>query len=150
MTNAEREMTNGLSEDIYSNGTASNNRQITGLDAQIVDDPTSGTVGNISRANYSFWRNQAVTQTTLSSSNVKSAFNKLYMACTRGKDMPDLISCGDNVFADYHDALSDQQRFTNTNSDMARGGFNTLRFRNADVIQGGGVGGNNEVNTGYF
>ena len=55
---AESTMQNGVSGDIYSNGTASGGKQINGLQALVATSPSTGTVGGINRANWSFWRNQ--------------------------------------------------------------------------------------------
>jgi hypothetical protein len=52
--NAQHSFANGLSTDIYSDGTASN--QIGGLQS-IVSDAGTGTVGGINSSTYSFWQN---------------------------------------------------------------------------------------------
>jgi hypothetical protein len=57
--NAERTMANNVSNDLYSDGTASGGKQIGGLQHIIADAPSTGTVGGINRATYSFWRNYA-------------------------------------------------------------------------------------------
>jgi len=53
--NAQRSMANGLSGDLYSNGSASN--QMGGIQL-IVADAGTGTVGGIDSGTYSFWQNQ--------------------------------------------------------------------------------------------
>ena len=58
ITNAYRTMKNQISTGIYSDGTGSGSKQVTGLQAQIADDPTTGTVGGIDRSTWTFWRNQ--------------------------------------------------------------------------------------------
>ena len=54
---AEITMRNKISEAIYSDGTANSGKQVTGLLNQVALDPTTGTVGGINRADFSFWQN---------------------------------------------------------------------------------------------
>ena len=58
---AEATMKNNLSNGIYSDGTGSGGKQITGLQNQVDTTPATGTTGGINRANYTFWRNQVET-----------------------------------------------------------------------------------------
>ena len=53
--NAQRSMANGLSGDLYSDGTATN--QMNGIQALVADAGT-GTVGGINSTTFSFWQNQ--------------------------------------------------------------------------------------------
>ena len=55
---AEASIENLISTGIYSDGTANNGKQITGLQAMVVASPATGVVGGIDRATWSFWRNQ--------------------------------------------------------------------------------------------
>src|SRR5215469_16141394 len=57
--NAERTFENNMSNDCYSNGTASGGKQIGGLQLLVSSTPTSGTVGGISRNTWGFWQNNA-------------------------------------------------------------------------------------------
>jgi hypothetical protein len=94
--NAERTMANNVSGDLYSDGTASGGKQIGGLQHIIADAPSTGTVGGINRATYSFWRNFSFDATTdgggaATSSNIQSYMNQVWLNITRGADRPDLI-----------------------------------------------------------
>ncbi|HZI77650.1 MAG TPA: phage major capsid protein, partial [Gemmatimonadales bacterium] len=55
---AETTMANRLSLALYADGTGYGGKEITGLGAAVVADPTTGTYGNINGATYSWWRNQ--------------------------------------------------------------------------------------------
>jgi len=57
--NAERTMKNQMGAAVYGDGTASGGKAIGGLQLLVADAPATGTVGNINRANWSFWRNIA-------------------------------------------------------------------------------------------
>jgi hypothetical protein len=65
--------------------------------------------------------------------------NKLYLNCSRGTDRPDLIVADDEMYQIYESSLVDQQRFTD--SKLAEAGFQTIKFKGADVIYDGGIGG---------
>ena len=146
ITNGERTMKNGLSGDIYSDGTASGGKQIDGLQAALPTSRATGTYGGINRANHEFWRHQEETGTT--SANIRAKMMALWVKICRNMDKPDLIPM-DNVFYQYYwAALQDLQRFSNPN--MARMGFTNLKFDSADVILDGGVGGSCPASTGFF
>lgn len=149
--NAERTMMNNLSGDVYSDGTATN--QIGGLQSLVADDPTTGTVGGINRANWSFWRNQTVDFTTdvggaSTSSNIQTGMNMLYLECSRNKEHPDLIVMDNEYFREYWESLSANQRFTNDK--LTGTGFDNLKFMQADVVFDGGLGGDCPAQHGYF
>ena len=141
--NAERTFQNQMSTDIYSDGTADGGKQIGGLQLLIADDPSTGTVGGINRANYSFWQNQVYDfsdeSATPGSTTIQTAMNTLYLACTRGADHPDLIVADNTYFQYYWESLQANQRFTNEK--LGAAGFQNLKFMGADVVFDGGQGG---------
>lgn len=154
--NAEKSMTNTLSADVYSDGTADNGKQMGGLQLLIADDPTTGTVGNINRANSNstFWRNQKWQATSDGGSAITAAniqpkhMNPLWYKLNRGLDKPDLIIFGNDYFALYEQSLVAIQRITDSKEGDA--GFQTLKFKGVDVLLDGGQGGNCPLLHGYF
>lgn len=147
--NAERTMMNKMSEDMYSDGSADGGKQIGGLQLLVADAPTSGTVGGINRATWSFWQNQYYNGgTAATSANIQSFMNTLYMRCVRGTDRPDLILADNNYYQLYLESLQAIQRITS--EDMASAGFNSLKYMDADVVLDGGYGGNAPENHMYF
>lgn len=151
--NAERTMKNNISADVYSDGTANGSKQITGLQAQIADSPSTGTVGGINRATYSFWRNVSFDATTdggaaATSSNIKSYMNQVYVQICRGTDKPDLIVADNNYWRLYLESLQDIQRIADDK--MAQAGFQSLKYMTADVVLDGGYGGDAPTNHMYF
>ena len=137
--NAFRTMRNQISTGIYSDGTGSGSKQITGLQAQVADDPTTGTVGGINRATWSFWRNQYYSNATMSSSVIQGYMQNLWISCCRGADKPDLITADSYMYEYFWDALSALQRIT-TADGTGQQGWSTLKFLNADVIYDGDSG----------
>lgn len=151
--NAEKSMKNGLAAGIYADGTGSGGKEIGGLALLVADSPSTGTVGNINRANWSFWRNYSFDATTdgtaaATAANIQSYMNRVYMAISRGSDHVDLIVADNNYFRYYWESLAANQRFTNEK--LAGTGFDNLRYMGADVIFDGGIGGNCPTNHMYF
>lgn len=147
--NAAKTIVNQMSKSVYSDGTGSDGKEIGGLRLLVADSPTTGTVGGIDRsvAGNEFWRNKA-TQATLTTDNIVSEMNKMYLSLSRGADKPDLIVADDTLYSLYEGALLPQQRFTDTKT--AESGFENIKFKGAEVIFDGGQGGNCPENHMYF
>lgn len=151
--NAEDTFMNNLSADVYSDGTADSGKQIGGLQLLIADDPTTGTVGGINRATWTFWRNYSYDATTdggaaASASNIQSYMNTVYLNISRNRDHPDLIVADNNYFGFYWASLQSIQRITNPT--LGEAGFRNLKFMDADVVFDGGLGGDAPANHMYF
>jgi hypothetical protein len=135
--NAERTMANQTSIGIYSDGSGSAGKQITGLQSQVADAPSTGTVGGINRANFAFWQNQTVTLTsTDSTTELASDMRTLWTACSRGSERPDLIVAGATLYNLFWAGLSDFQRITSTTEGVK--GWKSLTFVDAPVVLDGG------------
>jgi hypothetical protein len=130
--NAMHTASNQLAIDLYSDGTASN--QIAGL-GNLIQSSGTGTVGGIVSSTYTFWKNQFSEMAgtgTWSKSTIKGEMNKLWYPCVRGTDKPDLIVASQDIYAAYEEALQDNQRYMK--ADEASAGFETLKYKTADVI----------------
>lgn len=135
--NAERTMANQISIGIYSDGTGSAGKQITGLQAQVADAPTTGIVGGINRANFAFWQNQTVTITsTDNTSELAADMRTLWSACSRGNDRPDLIVAGATLYDLFWSDMQSIQRVTSAGT--GNKGFSELEFRGVAVRLDGG------------
>lgn len=151
---AEKTMRNLITTGLYSDGTGSSGKQITGLQAMVVSSPSSGVVGGIDRGNWSFWRNQVTDFSSdigasILSSNINTGFNLLYAKTSRGSDVVDLIMVDNYCWSAFCANLQNLQRFP-TSSQMANMGFVTTKYLNADVVLDGGIGGNIPTHTAYF
>jgi hypothetical protein len=151
--NAEKTMMNNIAADCYSDGTADGGKQIGGLQLLVAKTPTSGTVGGIDRATWTFWRNQAtVSGTAASATNIQDRMNTMALSLVRGTDRPDLIVADTNYYQFYLNSLQAIQRITNP--DMGAAGFTSLQYFGhggaADVVLDGGIGGACPTNTMYF
>ena len=147
ITNAMRTMSNKISEGIYSDGTGTGGKQIDGLKAVVADDPTTGTVGGINAANFSFWQNYANSAGT-SAGNILSRMNTAINNITRGSDRPDCIVGDLTMFEFFQSALTVNQRFTH--SDAVDGGFVTYSYQNIPVILDDATGISTTHNRMYF
>lgn len=154
--NAERTMKNLISSGVYSDGLGSGGKQIGGLQLLVSSTPTSGIVGGFDRSSSSnsWWRNQSTTFSGLSltggADTIQTAMNNLYMKTVRGNDKVDLI-VADNVYFSYFlESLQAIQRIQDSNNDVGKLGFTTLKYMNADVVLDGGIGGNAPASTMYF
>lgn len=142
--NAMNSFKNGLSGDIYSDGTAAN--QINGLQAIIADTGT-GTVGQINSSTFPFWQNivqsaaaplQGGSALTLGPSTIESLMLALYIKLTRGEDQPDLISSSDDLYTFFEQSQTSLKRYTSSDSgdpeNNAVAGFVTLQYKKAKVV----------------
>lgn len=101
--NAQRTMKNNITSGMYSDGTGTGGKQIGGLQLLVADAPTTGTVGGINRANYSFWQNQVYDASTdggtaATASNIQTYMNAMWLECVRGTDKTDLILADANYY----------------------------------------------------
>jgi len=150
---AESTMANNLSSSIYSDGTGSGGKEVTGLNAAVPADPTTGTYGGIDRATWAFWRSKlydfsTATGGNASAANIQAGMNNLWAQTTRGSDRVDLIVMDTNYWSLYLASLQAQQRFTSP--DTGNLGFPSIKFMDADVVLDGGIGGYCPANTGFF
>jgi hypothetical protein len=133
---AEKTMQNKVGEALFYSNTEHNGKAIGGLQHLVADLPTSGVVGGINRATDAWWSNQyydfSALSVTASSTTIQHAMNLTYLNCVRGTDAPDLIVAGRNYFTYYEESLQPQQRFTQANT--ADGGFQSYKYKGADVI----------------
>lgn len=145
---AEASMANLISNGIYSDGTGSGGKQITGLNAAIPVAATTGTYGGIDRSVWSFWRPQVVDTTGITAATIQASWNGLYARLVRGSDKPDAIIVDNATWSLYMASLQGLQRFAD--SDSANLGFTTAKFMGANVILDGGIEGNCPANTAFF
>jgi hypothetical protein len=151
--NAMAEAANGLSADVYSDGTADGGKQVGGLQLLVSSNPSTGTVGGANRATWTFARNQRYQALTdggavKSATNIVTYMDRLWLQCTRGADMPDLVVMDNNDFAFFEGSVHPLQRITSpTNAEI---GWQGYKYKGADVIADGGIGGDMPANTTYF
>lgn len=155
---AEVELVDRFVEDLHSNGTASN--QIGGLQLAIPTTVDSGTYGGISRADNAIWRtttydaNSAFAGiTAVNSTTVKTIFDNIMIARSRGTKGPNVIVSSQEHYIAYTAATTAIQRINDEN-ELGKLGFTNLKYygsgKSVDVVLEGGIGSAMPSNTSYF
>lgn len=146
---AESTMANLLAGGVYSDGSASAGKQVTGLDAAVPINPATGIYGGINRLTWTFWQSKTTTAgAALTNATIGDAMNAMWGSLQRGMDRPDLIVMDAFMWGIYISSLQAQQRFTG--ADSATRGFPTVKFMDADVVLDGGIGGFCPTKTMFF
>lgn len=121
---------------VGGDGTA---RDWNGLQNLIADDPTTGTIGGLSRATYSKLRNQTYT-TAVTAFNTNSAgriaMTELWVACKHGSRVPNFAVTTDAIWVLYDISLQQNERFTSVNADksMVNAGFPSITFMGKTTV----------------
>ena len=89
MDNLKKTMSQQINTDLFSDGTGSGGKQAGGLQYIVSSTPTTGTVGAINRATYTFWRNQQASGAKSSTAfdNLKGTMRSIYNLCSSGVGM---------------------------------------------------------------
>jgi hypothetical protein len=160
---AEARLANKIDLDLHGLESGNSGKNLAGL-ADMLPTGTagsrvnSGTYGGISRNTWAFWRHWYETGTSATTApctaaTIQRAMNKVALKLVRGTDKVDLVYASEESFNLYLQSLQAIQRITNE-SDMAAAGFTGLKYYggggSADVILGGGIGGNATANTMMF
>lgn len=146
---AESTMANAIAAGLYADGTGSGGKEITGLELVAPADPTTGTYGGINRATAGneFWRSQ-LKDLTLTAANASGTMLDLWILCSRGNEVPNLIMAGSTAYGFYVKGLQALQMFTDP--DLAAAGFTNVKFMSAPVVLDGGIGGFADAEDMYF
>lgn len=137
LENLRMSMRSTMNADMYGAGTANDSKVITGLQALVPADPTTGTVQGINRANFSFWRTQQTTgtQTTSAFDNLRAAMRSNYNLCSNGVGdaHPSFAVTTRTVFEGFEGLLLANERFSS--KDEGDGGFKNevLKFKGCKI-----------------
>lgn len=123
---------NTFATSLFSDGTGSASKEITGLQAMVPDNPATGTYGGINRATNSFWRSKISAAAATSASNIQARMNAMYLQIKRNDDKPDLWVGGDNMFTYYWTSLQAIQQVGNAKK--ADAGYLELEYLGSQVV----------------
>ena len=132
MTQLEMSMANKLSVMFFGDGTGNGSKDIMGLGKIVDEAPTTGTVGGIDRASYTWWRNQYEDGAYASAAfdAILADVRTVYYGCAKGKDAPDFLVGGLTAYAGFESKLTGTLYFnaaqSNTITD-AKYGFQNMR-----------------------
>jgi hypothetical protein len=129
--NSEKTMMNNLSIGVYSDGTGTTGKQIGGLQLLVPDDPTTGTVGGINRATFTFWQSVkyggvADGGGAVSATNIQNYMNSVWIQLVRGADRPNMIVADSTYFNFFWQSLQAIQRIGQANTGDS--GFENLMY----------------------
>lgn len=110
-----------------------------GLASLIPDDPTSGSLGGLSRSAESQWRTSSYAFAgALNSSNIEEAFDDVLLDLTLKNDKPDLILVGRNIYRLYRAAVRAKVTFalseTNNGKRMMDLGFTGISHQGIPIL----------------
>ena len=129
----QKQLRNTFSSALYATGTGSGGKELAGLQLLVADDPTAAsTVGGISQATYTWWRNKFSAAAATTSANVVTRMNAMWLAIKRGADVPDLWVCDDDMWGYYEAYLQGLQRITQ--NEEADAGFVSYRYKGKSLI----------------
>lgn len=154
---AETELQDRFVEDLHSDGTAAN--QIGGLQLAIPTTVNSGIYGSIDRAN-AIWQTAAYDAnsafagiTQVSATTVKTIFDNIMIARSRGTKGPNVIVSSAEHYIAYTAATAAIQRINDEN-ELGKLGFTNLKYygagKSVDVVLEGGIGSAMPSNVSYF
>lgn len=123
---AEKTMADTIGTGMYNQGADSDANAIVGLRDIVA---TNQTVGGISQTDYSWWRAQIDSTTTVLSI---SAMQTQFEAASVDSDMPSVAMATRANLNRYYNLLQPQQRFVD--SSTAKGGFQNLMFNGIPLI----------------
>ncbi len=154
---AEARLQNKIDVDLHGDGTTNSGKDLLGLKAMIATAPSSGNYGGIDRATWAFWRNGSFSSSgsvsgstnigggvVATAATIQGQMNQVALSVVRGTDHVDLIYAGTSAYSMYLASLQAIQRIADDK--LGSAGFSSLKFYGgagaADVILGGGIGGN--------
>lgn len=149
---------NRIDLDLHLDGTAGGGKTLIGLPAMISATPTTGTYAGVDRALWTFARNLSTTSTIVNgaaatAANIQNLINRVCLSLVRQTDKVDIIYAGQTFYELYLSSLQTIQRIADETG-SAGSGFTSLKYYGhgaaADVVLGGGIGGNLAANTAYF
>lgn len=98
-----------MNRQMWSDGTGNASQDIGGIQAIISATPTTGSLGQINRATWSFWRNQQTSgaKTTTAYDNLRAAMRSIFNQCSRGgtEDTPTAWMTERSIFEGFESLL---------------------------------------------
>ena len=127
-----------INTDLFSAGTANDSKGIGGLQHIVSSTPTTGTVGGINRAVFTFWRNQQEASAGSSFNQLLADMALIYNACSNGVsgEHPGFAVTTQTVFQGYEGLLVSNERIwreSASDKGMTRFKSKALMFKDIPV-----------------
>jgi len=130
LKNARKSMSKKLTAGLFSDGTDSSSKIITGLKAAVDDATNVATYAGISRSTYTWWKAK---YTALSDYISLSAMQSMYGDLTDGEEHPDLIVTTQDIWDDIWELVTPTIR-SEAEKNAIDYGFMSIRFNGAKII----------------
>jgi len=123
---------------LHGDGTRDSSLALQGLEYSIVADPTTGTVADLSRATYSWWRNQTTDMTNRPSElyllkDMRTLNNDCIAASGQQmSDIPDIVVADQTTYEKFEDEVMEQKYIVN--KELGDAFFDHVVFRGKPVI----------------
>ena len=148
MTQGETTTANAFETMLCGDGTGNSSKDFNGLQNIVADDPTTGTIGGLSRVTYSQIRNKTYT-TAVTAFNTsaagRNAMTTLFVDCTNGGRRPNFVVTTPAVWVLYQLSLTANERFVMEGADkkLTSAGFLNIAFMgDAPVVFSSGCAAN--------
>lgn len=133
LENLNKSLQKQLNDDMFGDGTGNNSKAIGGLALLVSATPTTGSVGGINRATFSFWRNQQASgaKTTTQFDNLRASMRSIYNLCSAGIDdtQPSFALTDRTTFEGYEGLLVANERYTDKKAGDAGFKNSVLTFK---------------------
>lgn len=138
MENLRNTFKSVLNADFFGDGTGFGGKAVGGLQLLVPASPTTGTVGGINRATFSFWRSQQTSgaKTTTAFDNLRAAATSIYNLCSNGVSgqHPGFAVTTRTVFEGFESIHLQFDRYVrDSTSDKLISGYNSAAMMFKDI-----------------
>jgi len=134
---ASMSLTDLIATGLYSDGTGSSSKQLTGLEAMIETTPGTVSYASVPTGNTA-WRNQVQSSVGAAASNLLPKLRTAWNSCTQGKggvnSSPDMLVTTQTVYEALEALLFPAVRYESNPKGGADAGISTLKFKGAEVV----------------
>jgi hypothetical protein len=132
--NLQSSLIDSLETNMFGDGTGDSSLAIDGLDNIVAEAPATGTVGDLNRATYSWWRNQYKDMASEAASvYLRKRMNAMFNNCGKlGEGVtrfPDIIVCAQDVYEIYDSEVFEISRIIISDRKMADLGFGDMTYK---------------------
>lgn len=135
--NLRRSLTDKMEQYLFADGTGNGGKDPNGLANLVSLTATTGTVGNINAATYSWWRNVQTASTGAASVYLVTDMRKMFNDCAKGQntDVPNVLVTDQTTYELYEDEVVEQKQIVNKSEGDPE--FTTVTFRGKPLIWSG-------------
>lgn len=138
---AEMSLKDKLTTDLFANISSTPAKAIDGIFLHASNTPSTTTLGSVSGASYTWWRNYQ-TDVGAYANNLEDKLRTGYNSSSAGgADFPDGVLCSQTAYEYYESLGVGGKRFVNEQKTLDLG-FEVLQYKGADMFWDGGISAN--------